>query len=114
MKTISFSNSILSLVIIMLFTAVCVACGPEPQVSKYSTTESFNATQEVSSEILDEMGYGMDIYYASPYYKYVLSDGNKKCEAGGDFCTSSDQTERIYKSDRCIKCGRTWEEHEDY
>ena len=90
------------------------ACFSTPEVTRYMTVSDFNAAQEISGSILDDMGYPTKVFKASTYYKYVLFDSNKKCPEGGVFCTCSDYTDEISSNDRCLKCGMTWSQHEEY
>ena len=95
-------------------TLFLTACSSSPEVTRYMTVSDFNAAQEISGSILDDMGYQSKAFRASTYYKYVLFDSNKKCSEGGEFCTCSDYTDEISPNDRCIKCGKSWSQHEEY
>lgn len=111
-------NLFLSKVLILsLLTSALVllnGCSSEPVVSRYMTVETYNATQEAACEMVSQMGYQPKGYRASTYYKYVLFDGHKKCPEGGEFCTGSHSCDHISPSDRCIKCGQTWDDHENF
>lgn len=107
-------NSFFQLAFLSFCLMTFCACGSEPNVSRYMTVEDFNSAQQLAGDMLDDMGYASPKYEASTYYKYVLFDGDKRCEEGGEFCTCSDEIDHISTNDRCIKCGRTWANHEDY
>lgn len=99
---------------LIAFSGMFGSCSSSPKVTRYMTVSDFNAAQEISGSILDDMGYQSKAFRASTYYKYVLFDSNKKCSEGGEFCTCSDYTDEISPNDRCIKCGKSWSQHEEY
>ena len=99
---------------LVVLSGVFASCSSSPEVTRYMTVSDFNAAQEISGSILDDMGYPTKVFKASTYYKYVLFDSNKKCPEGGEFCTCSDYTDEISSNDRCLKCGMTWSQHEEY
>ena len=107
-----FKFCLISLLIVQ--SGILVSCSSSPEVTRYMSVSDFNTAQEISGSILDDMGYPTKAFRANTYYKYVLFDGNKKCTEGGDFCTCSDYTDKISSNDHCLKCGKTWTNHEKY
>lgn len=99
---------------LIILSGVLASCSSSPEVTRYLPVNDYNAAQEIAGTILDDMGYPNKVFKESTYYKYVLFDSNKKCTEGGEFCTCSDYTDEISSNDRCLKCGKTWSQHEEY
>lgn len=112
MKNYSIYKTLTILSLIALSGALA-SCSSSPEVTRYVTVEEYNRAQEMADYVLIDMGYKAYGYRASTYYDYVLFDDNKKCREGC-FCTASDSYNHISPHDRCVKCGRAWNAHDDY
>lgn len=100
--------------LLISFVLLLSSCSSEPYVTRYMTVGEYNDMQEFSNSIVGGMGYQTKSHKASMYYKYVLFDGHKRCSEGGEFCTQSDSRDHISPNDCCLKCGRTWKNHDEY